>query len=163
MTVISSLLLLFLALSTATSKHSTNDAFIGTWTSPPKNVPSDKTVDGPLLGNGDMGVTFGGNTSNIVAYIGKNDFWYLNKAMDPESRIIGLGHVSISFPRTSTTPSFYELQQFSNEGTVTFNISSITGNFMVSQSSNLLIIDFRHPWDGGWPKLECYPSSDFAI
>ncbi len=42
---------------------------------PPQKVPTAKTPDGPLAGNGDIGLTMGGTTDQIRFFIGKNDFW----------------------------------------------------------------------------------------
>src|SRR5258705_9731637 len=44
-------------------------------TSPPKAVPTTKTPDGALAGNGDIGLTLGGSPDQLTFYIGKNDFW----------------------------------------------------------------------------------------
>ena len=43
--------------------------------SPPKATPSDKSVDGPLLGNGDVGVTLNWDSERIRFFVSKNDFW----------------------------------------------------------------------------------------
>ncbi|PYF71510.1 glycosyl hydrolase family 95 catalytic domain-containing protein [Pedobacter nutrimenti] len=42
---------------------------------PPQKVPTAKTPDGPLAGNGDIGLTMGGTADQIRFFIGKNDFW----------------------------------------------------------------------------------------
>lgn len=44
-------------------------------TSPPQRVPTSKTPDGALAGNGDIGLTLGGSPERLTFYIGKNDFW----------------------------------------------------------------------------------------
>ncbi len=44
-------------------------------TKPPVHVPSGTVVDGPILGNGDVGVALGGPPEQQRFYIGKNDFW----------------------------------------------------------------------------------------
>ena len=44
-------------------------------TSPPENVPTPKTPDGALAGNGDIGLTLGGTPGKLNFYLGKNDFW----------------------------------------------------------------------------------------
>lgn len=41
----------------------------------PNKVPGAKTPDGPLAGNGDIGLTLGGNPDKLAFYLGKNDFW----------------------------------------------------------------------------------------
>lgn len=45
------------------------------FTNPPQHVPTSKTPDAPLTGNGDIGLTMGGTPDNLRFYIGKNDFW----------------------------------------------------------------------------------------
>ncbi|WP_245843728.1 glycosyl hydrolase family 95 catalytic domain-containing protein [Niastella vici] len=45
------------------------------FTAPPANVPTPKTPDAPLTGNGDIGLTFGGEPGELQYYFGKNDFW----------------------------------------------------------------------------------------
>ena len=47
------------------------------WTTPPSHTPNDTSVDGPLLGNGDLAVTFAGPPQRQQFYITKNDFWKL--------------------------------------------------------------------------------------
>ena len=42
---------------------------------PPSQVPSDKNVDGPLLGNGDVGIVLSGPPEALQFWISKNDFW----------------------------------------------------------------------------------------
>lgn len=45
------------------------------FTAVPSRVPSAKTPDGPLAGNGDIGLTLGGNPDKLAFFLGKNDFW----------------------------------------------------------------------------------------
>src|SRR5580658_5244471 len=42
---------------------------------PPSHVPSGNVVDGPIAGNGDVGLVLGGPPELQHLYIGKNDFW----------------------------------------------------------------------------------------
>ena len=42
---------------------------------PPQHVPYGTVVDGPILGNGDLGVAIGGPPEDQRFYFGKNDFW----------------------------------------------------------------------------------------
>lgn len=44
-------------------------------TQPARQVPTHKMVDGPLLGNGDVGVVMAGTPDLLRFHIGKNDFW----------------------------------------------------------------------------------------
>ena len=47
------------------------------WESPPEVTPADHSVDGPLMGNGDMGVALGGQPEALRFHLCKNDFWRL--------------------------------------------------------------------------------------
>jgi hypothetical protein len=44
-------------------------------TKPPERIPSGTVVDGPIMGNGDVGIAIGGPPEQQRFYIGKNDFW----------------------------------------------------------------------------------------
>jgi alpha-L-fucosidase 2 len=45
------------------------------FTHSPERVPTSKVPDAPLAGNGDIGLTLGGNPDQLTFYFGKNDFW----------------------------------------------------------------------------------------
>ena len=61
------------------------------FTAPPHYVPTRGMPDGPLLGNGDVGVVLGGPPEAQTFYIGKNDFWRRNNAS-----VIAVGQVKLS-------------------------------------------------------------------
>ncbi len=42
---------------------------------PPEHIPSTKIVDGPITGNGDIGLTVSGPPAGQRYWISKNDFW----------------------------------------------------------------------------------------
>ncbi|WP_438453282.1 glycosyl hydrolase family 95 catalytic domain-containing protein [Streptomyces asiaticus] len=46
-----------------------------TWSTPPTRSVTDMEPDGPLLGNGDLTVSSGGDTHTQTLYLSKNDFW----------------------------------------------------------------------------------------
>lgn len=51
------------------------DAYATEFTEWPVHVPTDKTPDAPLAGNGDIGLTMKTSEEGITFFIGKNDFW----------------------------------------------------------------------------------------
>lgn len=51
------------------------DKYTVSFTKAPVHVPTTKTPDAPLAGNGDIGITMGGTPDSLSFYIGKNDFW----------------------------------------------------------------------------------------
>jgi hypothetical protein len=50
-------------------------AYTAVFEHPPRQVPSSKIVDGPITGNGDIGVTVSGPPEAQRYWISKNDFW----------------------------------------------------------------------------------------
>jgi dienelactone hydrolase len=62
---------------------------------PPKNVPTKAMPDGPLLGNGDVGVTMAGPPEAQRFHIGKNDFWTRHPG---DAKVITVGTVTLSIP-----------------------------------------------------------------
>ena len=60
-------------------------------------TPRDRSVDGPLLGNGDMGIAVGGPPEALKLYLCKNDFWRLQHQAD-KSCPLPLGHLAIDIP-----------------------------------------------------------------
>ena len=49
--------------------------FDGIFTEIPKATPTNGEPDGPLAGNGDIGLTFGVHDGLLKGFIGKNDMW----------------------------------------------------------------------------------------
>lgn len=62
------------------------------WEKAPAKVPSDVSVDGPLMGNGDVKMTLGYKGDNLSFYVSKNDFWRLRSKADGLSgpRVVGI-------------------------------------------------------------------------
>ena len=69
------LLLLNCSGPSAQNTNLSPDRFKAVFTEAPVHVPSSKTPDGPLAGNGDIGIVLGGNPDSLTVYIAKNDFW----------------------------------------------------------------------------------------
>lgn len=55
-------------------------AIVGYWDAAPTQVPTAGVPDGPLFGNGDIGVTAGMEGSTPTLWLSKNDFWYASHA-----------------------------------------------------------------------------------
>ncbi|MFC1601380.1 glycoside hydrolase family 95-like protein [Candidatus Sumerlaeota bacterium] len=127
-------------------------------THPPRNIPTPMMVDGPLMGNGDVGVTIGGPAECLDYYLSKNDFWYQTHIGETEeqrlerlhtgvnrrtgTRIMMLGLVSLIMPALKGA-SYYVEQDICN--------AEIRGRFMkadtalkttsfVAANENLLLV-----------------------
>ena len=60
----------------------------------PSHAPANNFPDGPLIGNGSVGVAIQGrNTDHIAMYIGREDFWSVLRG-----RIMPVGRLSLSIP-----------------------------------------------------------------
>lgn len=88
---------LLLALASA-ARH------VGVWDSPPTGVPSTKVAEGPLLGNGDMGVVLGGSRASLDFFIGLNQFWAIETVtvQEPQEpnypRVVSVGGIRLDVP-----------------------------------------------------------------
>ena len=81
----------------------------GEWNQPPTRVPSPKSVDGPLLGDGEAGVVLGaaangrgkrkddefGSQTGFTAYISSNSFWLLQADDRGDSHRQGMGGFTV--------------------------------------------------------------------
>jgi len=66
------------------------------FTVPPQKIPSDNSVDAPLLGNGDTLAALGGTPDRLRFYINKNDLWIMRAAKG--SQPIPLARLELDFP-----------------------------------------------------------------
>ena len=66
------------------------------FTTPPKKIPSDNSVDAPLLGNGDTLAALGGPPDKLRFHINKNDLWLMRAAKGCEPR--PLARLELDFP-----------------------------------------------------------------
>jgi hypothetical protein len=105
-------------------------AHSGTWGAgkPPLHVPSTKSVDGPLLGNGDVGVVAGVHDgTQLVFYLSKSDLWYL-EPMRSGPKTLGGVHIGLLAPSFSSSPVppphvQFELRQEIGQGVIEWNIT----------------------------------------
>lgn len=105
---------------------------------PPEHVPTVAVVDGPLLGNGDLGLTMGGDPHAQQFYIGKNDFW--SYRMCP----LSVGSISLSIPDLIGA-SYKQEEDISNaEVRSTFEIGdfSLYVRTWICATTNLIVVEF---------------------
>jgi hypothetical protein len=95
------------------------------FTAPPAHVPTNVMPDGPLLGNGNLGVVIGGPADKLQFYVDRNDFWSVLRG-----RIMPMGSLQLSIPELSGAK--YQMQE--NIGT-----ADVTGNFTTHQGAGLAI------------------------
>lgn len=110
---------------------------------PPHLTPRDRSVDGPLLGNGDMGVVLCGTPAELKFYLCKNDFWRLQH-QSGESCPLPLGHLSIAIPGLDDA-SYHVTQDLytaTTTGVFENKAGRVTVTAYVAAGSNRLVLEF---------------------
>jgi hypothetical protein len=118
------------------------DKYKGVFTKPPINVPSDKVVDGPLIGNGDVGVVLSGLPEQQRLWISKVDFWK-SKRLYPNGGLCLLGGIDIHIPALANA-SYYAEQSLHDANVVsTFcgESTQVTMTSWVSATENAVVIE----------------------
>ncbi len=110
----------------------------GVWTSPPGNVPTQAMPDGPLLGNGDVGVVVAGPPQALRFHISKNDFWSRTPG---DARILTCGTVTLQAPELAGASYRMEqdLHRAEAVGTFARGDAALATRTWVSAGGNLLV------------------------
>ncbi len=116
------------------------------FTAPAKHVPSQTMVDGPLLGNGDIGVVVAGNPEALRFYIGKNDFWGI-KTQAP----MAVGQVRIHTPALAGAlyQAECDMRRAHWQGMFTNGAVALTTRAWVDANSNRFFVELVN--DGTTP------------
>ncbi|MBV1852835.1 glycosyl hydrolase family 95 catalytic domain-containing protein [Catellatospora tritici] len=124
-----------------TAAHGTRIAgqYTGVWTSPPTNLTSGTTQDGPMLGNGDLGVVSGGPISNQTFYVGKNDFFSgSTHAIKPLGRIV----VAAAGLAGSSYNVVQDIRNAEVRGTYALGGQTLTTTSWTDANRNLFVTSF---------------------
>lgn len=113
------------------------------WTEAPKRMPSDVSADGPLLGNGDVTMTFSSNGNGLRYYLTKNDFWRLRSKADGLSgpRVAAFFDINID---AFNNPSFHAEQLMRNGLTICTlkkDDNEVIARSWVSATKDLIFIE----------------------
>jgi alpha-L-fucosidase 2 len=112
-------------------------------TLPPQHVPTAKTPDGLLAGNGDIGLTLGGTPEQLSFYFGKNDFWRAYPVY-PGGGIAHPGGLTV-FIDALKEASYYAKQLMDKaviKGRFTKGDLQVNLDTWVSATSNTVVIEF---------------------
>lgn len=112
------------------------------FTAPPERIPSQCSVDAPLLGNGSTGVTLSGLPEAQVFYVARNDFWRLKSALD-ESFPLVLGKVEISIPQLKDASYLVEQRLYDAVSTARFTKGNLSVSYKtyVPATEDMLIVE----------------------
>ena len=113
--------------------------YTGHWTTPPTVLASGETSDGPLMGNGNVGVVEGGSINNQTFYLGKNDFFSgTSHAIKPVGRIV----VAAAGLAGSSYSVVQDIAHAEVRGTYTLGAQTLTTTSWMSATENLFVTSF---------------------
>ena len=110
------------------------------FTKQPGRVPTRMTPDGPLLGNGDVGVVLGGPAEAQRFHIGKNDFWRRN---DASVMAVGVVHIALPGLEEATYRQEQDMVRAEVRGTFVKDGRQVVLRSWVDAHENLLATELR--------------------
>ncbi|SEO89634.1 glycoside hydrolase family 95-like protein [Paenibacillus sp. OV219] len=118
------------------------EKYKGVFHEPPKQVPSEKVVDGPLIGNGDVGVVLSGPPEQQRIWISKTDFWK-SKLVYPNGGLCLIGGIDIHIPELAGATYYSEQRLLEAKVVSTFRgiASSVTMTTWISAADNMLVVE----------------------
>jgi len=114
----------------------------GVYTAPPRDTPSGEMPGGPIIGNGDIGIVLGGPPESLTYYIGKSDFWGIERGA-----ITAVGKLSLSIPALSGAS--YHVEENIGPATVTGKFTLADGHELsvsswAASADNLFILNLHN-------------------
>ena len=120
----------------------TGPEHVAVFTSPPGRVPTRGMPDGPLLGNGDVGVVLAGPPEAQTFSIGKNDFW---KCAPGDSKVTAVACETLLVPalRGATYRQEQDPARAEVRGTFTKAGLTVRTRSWVQADENLLLTEVQ--------------------
>lgn len=114
------------------------------FTAPPERIPSQCSVDAPLLGNGSTGVALAGTPDAQVFYVARNDFWRLKSALD-ESFPLVLGKIELSVPELKGASYLVEQRLYDAVSIAHFTKGDLSVSYKayVPATKDMLIVEMN--------------------
>jgi len=118
----------------------------GVYDKPPAQTPTNKMPDGPLLGNGDIGVTLGGAPDELRLFISKADFWKTQGPPKCPNTSAGprlLGQIVLLTPQLKGGAYHFEQILYTAEGVGRFQAGNATLEMRtwVAATQNTVVVE----------------------
>ncbi|MBQ7180458.1 MAG: hypothetical protein IJR87_04110 [Bacteroidaceae bacterium] len=114
------------------------------FTEPPHRIPSNISVDAPLMGNGFTGVALAGPPEKLVFHISRNDFWRRRSAHDEAYPLI-LGRLQLTMPQLEGAS--YDVEQHLYDATTVARFAkgsrAVTCESFVAATEDLLLVRLK--------------------
>ena len=113
----------------------------GSWTQMPGNIATARMTGGALIGNGSVGVAIGGTADQQQYYVGREDFWSVQRG-----KIMPMGRLQLTIPalQNSTT----HLQENIGPADVTANFaagaSQLKSHSWVDSTKNFFFVELEN-------------------
>ena len=114
---------------------------------PPQSTPVDHSIDGPLMGNGDVGVAISGPAETMQYWIAKNDFWKLREGRRFDGGPAPIGGLTLhcrDLFRVGTYRIEQDLYSAETIGTFQSEDRHILIKSWVAATENILIVEIEN-------------------
>ena len=113
----------------------------GSWTEMPGNIATTRMTSGALIGNGSVGVAIGGTAEKQEYYVGRNDFWSVQRG-----KIMPVGRLQLSLPALAgaTTQLRENIGPADVTGTFAAGVSQLKTHAWVASDKNLFFVELEN-------------------
>lgn len=114
----------------------------GSWTQMPGNIATARMTSGALIGNGSVGVAIGGTPEQQEYYVGREDFWSVQRG-----KIMPVGRLRLTIPALKNATT--QLQENIGPADVTASFAAETSKLKshswVDSSKNFFFVEMENP------------------
>ncbi|HXE07411.1 MAG TPA: LamG-like jellyroll fold domain-containing protein [Acidobacteriaceae bacterium] len=114
----------------------------GEWSQMPGNIVSTRMNGGALIGNGSVGVAIGGSADKQEYYVGRNDFWSVQRG-----KIMPLGRLELTIPALQNASAQMQENIGPADVTASFKAASaqLKSHSWVDANKNFFYIELENP------------------
>ena len=114
----------------------------GSWTQMPGNIATARMTGGALIGNGSVGVAIGGTADQQEYYVGREDFWSVQRG-----KIMPVGRLQLTIPALQNATA--QLQENIGPADVTASFvagaSQLKSHSWVDSDKNFFFVQLENP------------------
>lgn len=114
----------------------------GSWTQMPGNIATGRMTSGALIGNGSVGVAIGGTADQQEYYVGREDFWSVQRG-----KIMPVGRLQLTIPALKNATT--QLQENIGPADVTASFagdaSKLRSHSWVDSTKNFFFVEMENP------------------
>lgn len=133
----------------------------GTWTQMPGEIATGRMTGGALIGNGSVGVAIGGTPDKQQYYIGRDDFWSVQRG-----KIMPVGQLQLSLPALANATANLQENIASGDVSASFAAESahVNTRAWVDADKNFFYVELENtgasPMDTGLRMLDGFGKDD---